>query len=123
METGIGKRIALRRKELGLSQQELAERMGLKSKSTICKVEKGDDNLTLPIIMRYAKALEISPQALAGLSNSETTIDIYKNFPDSIQNDPHQAESIMRILNTYLQLSPDLRPSLLKTLEDLQGKF
>ena len=123
METGIGKRIALRRKELGLSQQELAERMGLKSKSTVCKVENGDDNLTLPIIMRYANALETTPEELAGLNKAKTIVDIYKNFPDSIQNDPNQAESIMRILNTYLQLSPDLRSSLLKTLEDLQGKF
>lgn len=66
MATGIGLRIKKRREELGLSQQELAERMGLKSKSTICKIEKGDDNLTTPIIIRYAKALEIQPEIIAG---------------------------------------------------------
>lgn len=60
METGIGKRIRARRKELGLSQEELANRMGLKSKSTICKIERGEDNLTTPIVKRYAQALDCS---------------------------------------------------------------
>ena len=66
MATGIGLRIMERRKELGLSQQQLAERMGLKSKSTICKIEKGEDNLTAPTIMRYAKALETTPELITG---------------------------------------------------------
>lgn len=36
----IGERIAKRRLELGYSQTELARRMGLTNRSTICKVEK-----------------------------------------------------------------------------------
>ena len=37
----IGLRIQQRRKALGLTQEELAFKMGYKSKSTINKIEKG----------------------------------------------------------------------------------
>ena len=38
-------RLHLRRKELGLSQEELALRMGYRSKSSITKLEKGINDL------------------------------------------------------------------------------
>ena len=38
----LSTRLRLRRKELGLSQEELAQRMGYRSKSSITKLEKGD---------------------------------------------------------------------------------
>lgn len=66
MSTGIGKRIRDRRKELGLSQEALAERLGLKSKSTICKIETGDDNLSTTTIKKYAEALNCTPAYLMG---------------------------------------------------------
>ena len=37
----LSTRLHLRRKELGLSQEELAQRMGYRSKSSITKLEKG----------------------------------------------------------------------------------
>lgn len=66
MELGIGKRIKKRRTELGLTQDELAQRMGYKSKAAICKVEGGEDNITTDRIQRFAKALECSPSYLMG---------------------------------------------------------
>ena len=39
----LSTRLHLRRKELGLSQEELAQRMGYRSKSSITKLEKGID--------------------------------------------------------------------------------
>ena len=74
MSTGIGKRIKKRRKDLGLSQEELANRMGLKSKSTICKVEKGDDNLTSDTVQKYADALDTTPLFLMGWSEFPQTV-------------------------------------------------
>lgn len=66
MSTGIGLRIRNRRNELGISQEALAARMGLKSKSTICKIERGDDNLTSDTVSKYAEALNTSPAYLMG---------------------------------------------------------
>lgn len=74
MTTGLGQRIRQKRKELGLSQEELANRLGLKSKSTICKIERGDDNLTTSSIRQYADALNCTPSYLMGWENTEQQI-------------------------------------------------
>lgn len=37
----LSTRVRLRREELGLSQEQLAQRMGYRSKSSITKLEKG----------------------------------------------------------------------------------
>lgn len=66
MSTGIGKRIKDRRNELGLSQDDLAKKLGLKSKSTVCKVETGDDNLSTTTVTKYAQALSCSEAFLMG---------------------------------------------------------
>lgn len=39
----IYKRIRARREELGISQEELAKRMGYRSRSSINKIENGED--------------------------------------------------------------------------------
>lgn len=62
--TLVGQKIRDRRKQLGLSQEELAILIGCKSKSTVCKVERGEDNLTILLLKRYADALETTPSEL-----------------------------------------------------------
>ena len=76
MPTGLGKRIRSRRKELGLSQEALAERLGLKSKSTVCKIERGDDNLTADTVDKYAKALNCVPGYLMGWTDIPSGISV-----------------------------------------------
>ena len=41
----LSRRILQRRLELGLSQEELAQRMGYRSKSSITKLEKGVNDI------------------------------------------------------------------------------
>ena len=54
----IGQRVKLRREELGLSQEELAKRIGYKSKTSINKIELDFRNLTQSKIKAIADALE-----------------------------------------------------------------
>lgn len=64
-----GERIKERRLELGLSQDELARRLGLKgtySRSTISKLERLGNNITTDRIREVAKALECTPAYLMG---------------------------------------------------------
>lgn len=68
MALGIGKRIKQKRLELGLTQMELAQRMGYTSKAAICKVEKGDDNITTDRVKKFAKALDVTEAYLMGWS-------------------------------------------------------
>jgi len=102
----IGERIKQRRKELGLTQGELAERMGYKSKSAICKVETVEDNITTDRIMDFAKALECSPAYLMGWKDVdfvvededlEFVIEAYRHSDDSTK------EMVKRLL-TYNDL-------------------
>ena len=60
----VGERIKKRRLELGLSQDELAARLGLKSKSTVCKMERPGSNPTTETIISYADALGCDPRWL-----------------------------------------------------------
>ena len=65
-KTTIGDRIRQRRKELNLTQDELAKRMGYSSRTAISNVEKGGEDLTSTRIQKYADALECSPAYLMG---------------------------------------------------------
>ena len=54
----LSTRLYLRRKELGLSQEELAQRMGYRSKSSITKLEKGINDLPRAKLEELAAALK-----------------------------------------------------------------
>ena len=56
-----------RRIELGLSQSELAKKMGYKDKTMISHIENGHVDLPASRIMAFAKALDIDPIELFGL--------------------------------------------------------
>ena len=43
----VADRIRTRREKLGLSQEELAKRLGLKSRSSVTRIEKSGDNISL----------------------------------------------------------------------------
>lgn len=62
----IGKRIQARRKAIGLTQEELAKRMGYKSKSTINKIELGVNDIPQSKIARFAEVLGTTPAYLMG---------------------------------------------------------
>ena len=72
----IGQRMRERRKELKMSADELAKRLG-KDRSTIYRYEKGDiENLPLDILEPIANALETTPAYLMGWENSEKRKEI-----------------------------------------------
>lgn len=62
----IGERIKQRRIELGLTQTELAHRLGNKSRTSVCTVETNREDLTMDRIRKYAEALETTPAYLMG---------------------------------------------------------
>lgn len=55
----IGTAIKRRREELGLSQTELANRLG-KTKGALCKIEKGVNDVNTKTLAEIAKVLECS---------------------------------------------------------------
>lgn len=62
----IGERIKKKREELKLSQEQLAEIMGYKSKTSIHKAEQGITDLPQSKIIEFARALKTTPSYLMG---------------------------------------------------------
>jgi len=79
----IGDRIKKRREELGLSQEELALRMGYKSRSAITKIEKGQRDINQSKIIEYAKALETTPAYLMDWKKTDNKSNIVEVLPKS----------------------------------------
>jgi len=63
------KRIRARRKELKMSQEELAAAIGYTDRSVISRLEKGEIDLPQSKISIFAKALDTTPEWLMGWSN------------------------------------------------------
>ena len=62
----VGARIAARRIELGMSQDELARRLGYKSRSTVQKIEAGINDITQSKVVKFAEALDTTPAYIMG---------------------------------------------------------
>ena len=83
----IGQRISARRKELKMSADELAKKLG-KDRSTIYRYEKGDiENLPLDILEPIAKALETTPQYLMGWEQVQKNNDTIANVVVRMRTD------------------------------------
>lgn len=84
-------RVKNRREALGLSQAELAEIMGYKSRASINKIEKGERNLKQSQLVQLAKALHTTPLWLLGVEKEESSrmqtpnrIPVYGSVPAGI---------------------------------------
>lgn len=60
----VGSNIKKRRFELRMSQQELADAMGYKTRSTIAKIESGENDVTQKKLRKFAEVLDTTVEAL-----------------------------------------------------------
>lgn len=81
------KNIKKRRRELGLTQEQLAKKLHYRDKSTIAKIETGKSDLPQSKIIEFAKALETTPAVLMGWSTPTTSsskvlfVKLYDKIP------------------------------------------
>ena len=68
----IGDRIKLRREQLHMSQEELAVKIGYKSRSSVNKIELNQYNLKQSKIKLIADALETTPSYIMGWEESDS---------------------------------------------------
>lgn len=104
----IGKNILKRRKELNLTQEELATLMGYKSKTSINKIEKGFNDIPQSKIMKFAEALRTTPSYLMGWqepdyivkapSGEEILVERYREL------DEENAEKLQAYASILLEL-------------------
>lgn len=70
-------RIKMLREKYGMSQQELAEKVGFKTASAVNKIELGLRDLNQTKIMAFAKALHTTPAYLMGWDDIAVTDEEY----------------------------------------------
>ena len=92
----IGDRIKERRITLGMTQEELANRMGYKSKSTINKVESGVNDVNQTTASKYATKLGVSVAYLLGWTDDVNYVS------DQKTEEYVQMESMQNISVAYL---------------------
>lgn len=63
MVKDVGRRIAEERRELGLTQEDLAERLGMPLKN-LQRIERGLQNLTIKTLVRFASVLGVKTAEL-----------------------------------------------------------
>ncbi len=63
VEKSLGREIAIKRRELGISQEELGFRCGL-HRTYISQVERGTKSITIGKLMQIANALDVSASDL-----------------------------------------------------------
>lgn len=114
----IGENIAEARKRAGLTQEELAERVGYKTKSAINKIELGLRDLPQKKIVAFAKALGVTPARIMGWEEeqkqkTDIAVDIVirlgadKEFCEVVEMlntlDAKQLSSVKQMLSSFLE--------------------
>lgn len=108
----IGERIKARRQELGLSQRDLAKRMGYTDHTTITRVESGKVDLPMSRVAKFAEALRVSPSYIMGWEdedkkNPATTDGMSENrmklmrFLETVPED--KAEMLLKVMKSILE--------------------
>lgn len=80
----IGEKIKQRRIELGMTQEDLALKLGYKSRSSVNKVELSSD-LTLKTIRMYADALKLDISYLMGWTDAEGNEIVSEQTLDDVE--------------------------------------
>lgn len=81
MTNNMGTIIKKRREQLGISQEQLANILGYKSRSSINKIELNHTDLPQSKIVALAKALSVTPAYLMGWEDLEQPIPKSNGYP------------------------------------------
>lgn len=71
----VGERVKLLRERKGMTQAELAEKLGYKTKSSVTHIECGRD-IPRSLVVRLAEILETTPAYLMGWENENAPDDV-----------------------------------------------
>ena len=107
----IGERIARLRKERGLTQKQLAERIGI-IQVLVSDYEKGKLRLHAEMVVRFARALGVKADELLGLtgnasekSGAKPDLKIMRRLNRIASLPPNEQKIMLRAIDSWLQAS------------------
>ena len=109
-EKMIGNKIKTRRKELNITQEELAKMTGYTTRSTINKIEQEINDIPLSKVSVFAKALNTTPSYLMGWEDEiNVDMDMRNNsgtISNNIGSDSTDTNNTYTTNNYYSSSSP-----------------
>ena len=113
----IGERIKNRREELGLTQQELAERLGNKSRASVSTVEHDKEDMTTTRIRQYADALQTTTSYLMGWEEIPALDPQEKKLIPQLEKQ-YSPEEVAKAMRLYVKYKGSL-PQIQEAVESL----
>lgn len=104
----VGERIKQIREDKTISQEDLAKKLGLKDKSSVCKIEKAGDNVSTKSIVKYAEALGVTPAVLMGWEKQPVTDYLVSSL---------YTEEEQEFMELYKDADPDVRQAVVLLLK------
>ena len=99
----IGERIKAKRNESGMSQRELAKRIGYADHSTITKIENGKVDLPQSKIVQFAKVLNTTVPFLMGWEEMQKNNDIISDAIVRMRTD----KEFMSVVESLMSLDAE----------------
>jgi transcriptional regulator with XRE-family HTH domain len=107
-------RIRMRREELNLSQDELAKKLGYRTRSSINKIEKGVNDIPQSKIKAFAIALDTTPEYLMGWTDKKEVGRESAPAPESVPDlSPHD----IALIEAYHNASDEIQDIVDNTLD------
>lgn len=98
----IGNRLLRVRKQMGMTQSEVAERAGLADR-TYAEIERGTVNMRIETILRICSVLHITPDEILTQSDTEMSVRQEEVLARLEACNPKDRETALRLLEVYLQ--------------------
>lgn len=114
----VGRNILEARKRAGLTQEELAARVGYKTKSAINKIELGVRDLPQKKIAQFADALGVTPGQLMGWEDAPEVQDDLGYLAAQVLRDP----GMLQMVQDYMTLSDADQHTVRALVASLAGK-
>lgn len=105
----VADRIRDKRKEMGLSQDDLARMMGYKDKTSISKIENSGNDISMKKIDKIAKVLDTTPEILMGWEKEEQYERIRKYASHFSKALDRKTEEAVNLYDLYQKASPEAR--------------
>lgn len=106
---GIGDKIRQRREAIGMSQVELANKLGYTSRSSINKIEKDINDIPQSKIIAFAEALETTPAFLMDWKDeqNDNKSNIWKNLKQLRESKGMSTNELSKFSNIPLEQIED----------------
>ena len=115
----IGEKIKRRRKELKLSQRDLAAKMGYSHHSTIARIESGKVDVSQTRIVQFAEVLKTSVSYLMGWEEAQKKNDILTDAVLRAQTD----DDFLYVIESIYKLDKDRLSALIINGNCFRGNY